>query len=343
VTEHVGDQIKRLRKLRGVTQHQLAAGTHFSVSLIKKVERGVVPASPALVAEAARALKVKPAYLYGVEGGNPQDQPQPETAGIAALRTALDDYDDPQPEGRPLTLAQAARRVGGISTQVYRLRYQDALAELPNLLEHLYLLTDGSSAEPAGAVLHDAYRLAASVAAQYRQADLAAICSERHVHLAPLTGDPLRVAISSYHRSTRHLQSGDYRLGLRVLDRGRQYLDDTPAGQAVAIQLNLRSAVLAARAGDRDRADDFVTAAQAIADTSAPPASPYYNIDASRLNVDIHWCAIPVEDYDGRLPSRGPHRSTSPIHSDPSASGTTGSTWPGPGSCTATGAKRSTA
>ena len=164
---------------------------------------------------------------------------------VAALRSVLDDYDDPQPEGRPLTLAQAARRVAGISTQVYRLRYQDALAELPNLLEHLYLLTDGSSAEPARAVLHDAYRLTASVAAQYRQADLAAICSERHVHLAPLTGDPLRVAISTYHRSTRHLQSGDYRLGLRVLDRGRQYLDDTPAGQAVAIQLNLRSAVLA--------------------------------------------------------------------------------------------------
>ena len=62
-TEHVGDQIRRLRKLRGLTQHQLAAGTHFSVSLIKKVERGTVPASPALVAEAARALKVKPAHL----------------------------------------------------------------------------------------------------------------------------------------------------------------------------------------------------------------------------------------------------------------------------------------
>jgi hypothetical protein len=76
-------------------------------------------------------------------------------------------------------------------------------------------------------------------------------------------------------------------------------IDGVEAEKQHAIVLNLPSAVLAARAGDRDRADDFVTAAKAIADTSFSPASPYYNIDASRLNIDIHWCAIPVEDYDG--------------------------------------------
>jgi transcriptional regulator with XRE-family HTH domain len=297
--EHVGDQIRRLRKLRGLTQHQLASGTHFSVSLIKKVERGAVPASPALVAETARALKVKPAHLYGTEPDTIADQPQADAAGLAALRTALDDYDDPRPEGQPLTVPHAIRRVERISAHVYRLRYDDAVAELPNLLEHLYILADGTAGEPARAALHDAYRLAASVAAQYRQADLAAICSERHVHLAPLTGDPLRVAISAYHRSTRLLQSGDYSVGLRLLDRSHQQVDDTPAGQAVAIQLHLRSAVLAARAGDRARADDYTTAARDIVETSSPPARPYYNIDASRLNVDVHWCAVPVEDYDG--------------------------------------------
>jgi hypothetical protein len=30
-----------------------------------------------------------------------------------------------------------------------------------------------------------------------------------------------------------------------------------------------------------------------------PPARPYYNIDASQLNIDVHWCAVPVENYDG--------------------------------------------
>ncbi|WP_344684692.1 hypothetical protein [Saccharopolyspora taberi] len=28
-------------------------------------------------------------------------------------------------------------------------------------------------------------------------------------------------------------------------------------------------------------------------------ATPYYNTDASEVNVNIHWCAVPVESYDG--------------------------------------------
>jgi transcriptional regulator with XRE-family HTH domain len=56
-----------LRKLRGITQRQLADRTHFAESLVKKVEQGSVPPSAAFVAVTARVLQVKPAYLYGAE------------------------------------------------------------------------------------------------------------------------------------------------------------------------------------------------------------------------------------------------------------------------------------
>jgi transcriptional regulator with XRE-family HTH domain len=284
-----------------MTQQQLAAGTHFSMSMIKKVEQGAVPPSASFVASTARVLKVKPAYLYGTEARELAEQPATEAVGIADLRVALDDFDDPRPTGTPLSLSQVTARLAKIARDVYRLKYADAAAELPVVLPHVYLLAAGSghAGELGRAALHDAYRLAASIAGQYRQADLAAIASERHLALAPATGDPLRIAISAYHRTSRHLQGGDFILGLRVIDHAREYVTGGPAGHAVRVQLNLRAAILAARAGDVTRGDEYMAEARAICDREDPPPRPYYNIDASRLNVDIHWCAVPVENYDG--------------------------------------------
>jgi transcriptional regulator with XRE-family HTH domain len=299
--EAVGARLRRLRKLRGLTQHQLSVSTHFSVSLIKKVEQGSVPPSAAFVASAAKTLKVKPAYLYGTEERDLAEQPSADAAGIADLRVALDGFDDPRPIGPPLTRAQAEKRLQNIARDVYRLRYDDAARELPAVLQHLYVLTDapGRDGEQGRALLHDGYRLAASVAGQFRQADLAAIASERHLAIAPTTGDPLRVAISAYHRTSRHLQNGDYDIGLRVIERAHEYLGSEPFDRAVAIQLHLRAAVLAARAGDSARGTEFVEEARTISQRFAPPGNPYYNVDASPLNINVHWCAVPVENYDG--------------------------------------------
>jgi hypothetical protein len=71
------------------------------------------------------------------------------------------------------------------------------------------------------------------------------------------------------------------------------------ADQAIAIQLHLRSAILAARAGDPGRGDEYIRMARELSERFDPPAVPYYNIDASRLNIDVHWCAVPVENYNG--------------------------------------------
>jgi transcriptional regulator with XRE-family HTH domain len=295
--ERVSAQLRRLRKIRGLTQYQLAAGTHFSLSLVKKVEQGTTPASAAFVAAAARVLAIPPAHLYGV-ADRPVEQASIEAAGIASLRGALDAYDDPRPEGDPLSLATVEWRLQQVGRQLVGMRYADAAGQLPDLLHHAHVLADVAG-EDGKAVLHDAYRMAATLAGRFRQVDLAAIASERHIRLAPSTGDPLRVAISAFHRSSRHLQHGDYRTGLRILDQVRDSVTDTPDGRAIRVQLDLRSAVLVARSGDPDAADGYLGRARAQIGQYQPPASPYYNIDASALNAAIHWCAAPVENYDG--------------------------------------------
>lgn len=297
----VGARLRRLRKVRGLTQYQLAAGTHFSVSLIKKVEQGSLPASPAFVASAARVLAVPPARLYGTEGEPVAEQPNNSAVGLGFLRAALDAYDDPAPEGDPLDLATIERRLQQVGRQLVGMHYAEGAGELPNLLHHVYVLADrpDHDGERGRAALHDAYRMAVTLAGRFRQVDLAAIASERHVSLAPLTGDSLRIAISAYHRSSGHLRHGEYRTGLRVLNRAHEHVTRTPEAHAVKVQLDLRSAVLAARAGDMDAADGYVDRARAEIRQYQPPASPYYNIDASALNAAVHWCAAPVENYDG--------------------------------------------
>ncbi len=54
--EHIGARVAAERRLRGLTQRQLADRVHVSLSLITKVERGDRPATPALVAAVARVL-----------------------------------------------------------------------------------------------------------------------------------------------------------------------------------------------------------------------------------------------------------------------------------------------
>jgi hypothetical protein len=191
--------------------------------LIKKVEQGSVPPSAALVAVSARVLGVPVAYLYGTDDHEVAKKESPDVQ-LDDLRAALDAWDDPQPEGPPLTLRSINHSLDEINRQIVGTRYAEAARSLPPLLHHLYAQVDRS--EQARAALHDAYRFSAAVAGRFRQTDLAAIASERHVQLAPATGDPNRVAISAFHRSSRHLQRGDYSSGLQLLERAQRDLDE---------------------------------------------------------------------------------------------------------------------
>src|SRR6266567_2116603 len=63
--EHIGARIATERKLAGLTQRLLADRAHVSLSLLRKVEQGSKPASPALVSSVARALRVDRVNLTG--------------------------------------------------------------------------------------------------------------------------------------------------------------------------------------------------------------------------------------------------------------------------------------
>jgi transcriptional regulator with XRE-family HTH domain len=299
--ESVAQRLKRLRKLRGPTQQYVADHAGVSLSLLQKVETGQVPASAAFVAAVAKVLQVSPNYLYGTEARQFDEQPSVEIEGINELRKALDAYDDPQVDGEPMPLEFIDARLTDLAGQIVRLKYGDAATELAGILHHLYVHANGPDPDGliAKAALHDAYRLTATVAGRFQQADLAAMASERHIALADQTGDPLRIAVSAFHRSSRHLRNGDYQAGLRVIERARAEIDDgLEAASGLQVQLDLRAGVLAARAGDRELSDAHIQAARDRVNAGGVQEVPYLGLDASATNIAAHWVAAPVEGGD---------------------------------------------
>ena len=302
--ESAGVRIAVLRKVAGWTQEQLAARIFASTSLVKKVEQGRTPPSPAFVAACAKVFGVDARELHGVRVTDAVGDLHSEQAEIPQLREALLAFDDPRPSAPELE----PRALRALLDRAERLRAAQRYAELarglPQVLHHLHELTGRTPAgtsggEGARSMLHDAYRLTASVAGRFGHPDLAAIASERHVALAPTTGDPLRAAVSDWHRSSNFMQAGQHSAGLRLIGRALHAITDLRDASALGVQaqLHLRAAVLAARGGDHESADDHVESARELVRSGAA-STPYYNTDASELNVDVHWCAVPVERCD---------------------------------------------
>jgi transcriptional regulator with XRE-family HTH domain len=63
----IGKRIAYFRKRRRLTQQQLAVRTHVSVSLLSKVEAGLRPATPALVAALAPTLGIRIEITWSFE------------------------------------------------------------------------------------------------------------------------------------------------------------------------------------------------------------------------------------------------------------------------------------
>jgi len=303
--ERVGERVAKMRKLAGWTQRQLAERAFVSPSLVKKVEQGRIPASAAFTASCARALGLDPQDLHAVDPQGSIAELGAEVSGLAELREALHAFDDPRP-GPPLGGSELARRVASSEELRRAQRFSDLALALPQLLHQLHARVaetpPGTAAdESSRAMLHDTYRLVANVGGHFRRADIAAAASERHVQLAAAMGDPLRIALSDWHRSTPFLRHGLYSAGARLLERALAQLPAAagdPQAGGMAAQLHLRSAVMAARSGDADRAEDHLREASERV-TAGCSATPFPNTDASRLNVDVHWCAVPVEMDDG--------------------------------------------
>lgn len=217
----IGARVATLRKLQGLKQHQFATKAHLSISLVKKVESGHAPASPAFAAASARALGVEVSALTGQPYDDTTADAAADHAAIPELRRALDSHDAPEIDGPILSAAELRAQLDDGESLRRRSRYSDLAARLPELLYHAYAITaeaaQGAELETASALLDDGYALAHAVAYNFGYIDLAALVADRGEMVAPLSGDPLRVSVATFRRSHLQLHRGDYDLGTRVV------------------------------------------------------------------------------------------------------------------------------
>ena len=130
----IGQRIAHARKLRGLTQAELAVRIPCSKSLVAQVERGHKPATPTLIAAVAKVLNVDVTELTGQPYRGSNARTDRIHAAISEIRQALAYWDIP-PEveipPRPLQeLAVEVERAG-------RLRMEAGYTQLGELLPRL--------------------------------------------------------------------------------------------------------------------------------------------------------------------------------------------------------------
>lgn len=307
ITGGVGARVAEGRKLAGLTQYQLATRATVSVSLIRAVEQGRRPASPAFVSAVGRALGIGVADLLDQPFARENRSEWQLHSVVPALRREMASYLLPPGEEAPRrSLDALAREVD----QAARLRHQADLAglgaTLPGLLEELRAAThilSGSERERAFWLLGEAYCAAWQVVYQLGYLDLASLTEDRYEWAAARCGDELAVLRGDYGRAGELITSGDFAGARGYLERSRATIEDR-LGHADAPMLSmwgnlhLKSALAAARAGDRAGADDHLAEARETAERIGTDRDDY-RMCFGPTNVAIWSVGLAVEAQDG--------------------------------------------
>jgi transcriptional regulator with XRE-family HTH domain len=258
--DHIGRRIADQRKRAGITQQSLADTAGYSLSLIKQVETGAKPATPALVATIAQTLHVDLGTLTG-QPDHTLLRADALDLLVAPIRDALDLFDiGPSRDADRPREWNVLHVIAEDQCKLVRDGHIRQVAQLlPALIEEAtaraYLSPAGTS-EP-WAVLGSVYRTAYDVATKLGFQDLAAIALDRMAWAGEKASDPALGALRHYMRALVATRLGRYSHGHRLVDAGQallQQADNLLERTALTGQLHLGSAVLAARAGNRDQA-----------------------------------------------------------------------------------------
>lgn len=298
----IGRRIAHARKLRDLTQKELAERVPCSKSLIAQVESGHKPATPSLIGAVARVLHVEVTELTGQPYRGQTANTDRIHEPIPQIRQALAHWDLPPDldvPPRPVPeLAAAVERTNRLRADT---RYVELGSMLPALITelsvhaHAHAVT-GPDRGRVFALLSTAYSGAYSLAHKLGYIDLMSIALDRAIWAAHQGDDPLLPAVAQFKRSMSFMVSGAYTTGMRLLGRALHDLEPLPddrAALSVYGSLHLRQAILAARDNQPTTAWDHLGAAQEVAKRTGD--TPDYWLSFGPSNTLIHAVAVAVE------------------------------------------------
>jgi transcriptional regulator with XRE-family HTH domain len=295
--ESTAARIVRQRKIRGLSQRGLANLSGVSYSLLTKIEQGARQTTPAVLAAIARALAVPVTQLTG----------QPYLAELRAdqldsliqpIRESLDVYDlGADPEVTPRRLGELAADANRLCLLVRATDLRTAAAELPALILELTTAAHTAGTDRAWSTLASAYRTAYDIATKLGYADLAAIALDRMDWAAQRASDPIVASVRQYLRALAYLRAGQYRTGRRLVAVGQAtaaLAEPSMVRDAVMGQISLGGAVLAARDRDGERAQEYLTEAEHLAERTGEAPQVHW-LSFGPTNVSTHRFSVLAE------------------------------------------------
>jgi transcriptional regulator with XRE-family HTH domain len=302
--DRIGARIATARKLRGLTQVQLADRAHISPSLLRKVEQGSRPATAALIAAVASALRVERSELTGQPYRSGDRRQDAVLDSVADLRRELISYQLPAASDAPLRMpAELAQGVAQVSAARHRVDLFDLGARLPLVLADLRRASQtytGRERERVMGWLAEAYYAARQLVSKLGYSDLATLVADRYIWAAAQSGDGLAVALGSVFRAMELDAAADWRAARWVLDSTIDDLDEPRSSDAWQVHgfLHLMAAYLAAHAGDESQTWAHHAEAESLARRLGRD-SDAYRLAFGPTNVAIWGTALGVELMDG--------------------------------------------
>lgn len=297
VEEHTGARIARARKIRRLTQRELADRSHVSYSTITKVEQGKLPASPAVIGALARALSLPTTDLTGQPYIEELQRDQIDVL-LEPIREALNVYDlGPDPDLAPRPLSELHAAAENLCALIRSTNIKQAAAELPALIGEATTAAHLAPTDRAWQILASTYRTAYDVATKLGYVDLSSVALDRMEWAAQRASDPVLSAIRQYMRALAYLRASQYRTGRRLLTMGLSLLEDADATrerQVTMGQLHLGASVLAARSKDKDAAEEHLGEAERIAKRTGPAERVHW-MSFGPTNVQVHRVSVLAE------------------------------------------------
>ncbi|MFG2393844.1 helix-turn-helix domain-containing protein [Streptomyces lavendulae] len=306
--DHTGARIRRLRLERHLTQAALAELSSIPYGTLTKVEQGVTPASPYVIAAAARALRVQVETVTG----------QPYVTELRAdeldvlirpIREALDVYDlgaDPDIAPRPQELLAADAEELLVAVRAGEIK--QVASRIPGLIQEVTTAAHAAPGQKSWLLLASTYRTAYDVASKLGYYDLAAIALARMDWAAQRGSNAVIGGMYRYMRALTYLREGGYKTGQLLIDLGLRTLEQAEPGrerEVVTGQLHLGAAVMAGRSKDRHRADGHLSEAGRIAEGTGEAVETHW-LAFGPTNVQVHRVSVLAElDEYGQAAQEG--------------------------------------
>lgn len=302
----LGQRLRALRDLHGLTQQELANAAGVSKSLVSKVETGSKPGTWDLAISVAKALRVDAGALMGDAPSGALEPSGRVAAALPAIRRALATYDcPPEPMAPVRPLRVIADDVDAACRMRLDAKYVPLAESIPELMGELsaaaYVST-GREREQAFWLLAATYRCADAVVHKIGHLDLSASAIDRIGWAAERSGDELMVGTALYVRAEIFFDTGAIDSGLRLIGDAAEPLAARASSDLRAASvygaLHARAAVLAAKNGKAEVARSHLSIAKAAAGVIGEDREYYYT-SFGPSNFKIHEVAAMVELGDG--------------------------------------------